>query len=55
MWLTTYDHVAWNRPWYEREGFRVVSPDAAGPELRAILDAEGALPDPQHRVLMVRR
>lgn len=55
VWLTTYDHVAWNRPWYEREGFRVVSPDVAGPELRAILDAERALPDAQRRVLMVRR
>jgi GNAT superfamily N-acetyltransferase len=55
LWLTTYRHVPWNGPWYEREGFREVSPDVAGPELQAILEAERGLPDPDEHVLMVRK
>lgn len=41
MTLTTFAHVAWNAPFYERWGFRRLdernSHDAIGPELRAIL------------------
>ena len=34
--LTTFDEVPWNRPLYEHLGFRVLSDDELGPELRAI-------------------
>jgi GNAT superfamily N-acetyltransferase len=37
VWLTTYDHLPWNRPFYERFGF-ARAPDADhGPELREAL------------------
>jgi GNAT superfamily N-acetyltransferase len=53
LWLTTYGHVAFNRPWYERLGFRCADPALAGPELRAIIAKErAALPDADSRVLM---
>ena len=53
LWLTTYGHVAWNRPWYERLGFSCADPALAGPELRAIVAKEkAALPDADLRVLM---
>lgn len=53
VWLTTYGHVAFNRPWYERLGFECVDPALAGPELRAIVEKErAALPAPDARVLM---
>lgn len=56
LWLTTYDHVVWNQPWYQRLGFVAVPDDACGPETRAVLDLERAsLPDPDHRVAMVHR
>jgi GNAT superfamily N-acetyltransferase len=55
LWLTTYDHVPWNRPFYERARFARVSEDACGPEIRAILaDQRAALPEPQQRVAMRR-
>lgn len=53
LWLTTYDHVAFNRPWYQRLGFEVVPEAEAGPEMRAIAEKEReALPAPEQRVLM---
>jgi GNAT superfamily N-acetyltransferase len=56
LWLTTYDRVPWNRPWYERLGFTVVSDEDAGPEVREILRAErDALPTVHARVAMVFR
>ncbi len=56
LWLTTYLHLPWNRPYYERHGFVLVPERACGPELRAILrDQRAALPDPEMRVAMVRR
>jgi GNAT superfamily N-acetyltransferase len=56
LWITTYDHVAWNLPWYQRLGF-VVVPDAdCGAEVRAALERERhVLPDPDHRVAMVHQ
>jgi len=33
--LTTFRDVPWNRPWYERHGFRVLSDDEITPELMA--------------------
>jgi GNAT superfamily N-acetyltransferase len=53
LWLTTYGHVAFNRPWYERIGFGCVDAALAGPELAAIVAKEAAaLPDASARVLM---
>jgi len=51
--LTTFDDVAWNRPFYEHLGFRVMDLKEIGPELRAIRmsEAEHGL-DPQSRVCM---
>lgn len=56
LWLTTYSHFPWNRPYYERHGFVVVSEEACGPELCNILrEQREALPDPGQRIAMVRR
>lgn len=53
LWLTTYGHLPWNRPYYERAGFSCVPEDECPPEIRAFLDEErGALPFPEHRVAM---
>jgi GNAT superfamily N-acetyltransferase len=38
--LTTFGHVPWNRPFYERLGFRVLADDELTPALRRVLDAE---------------
>jgi GNAT superfamily N-acetyltransferase len=51
LWLTTYAHLPWNRPFYEREGF-VVEP-ACGPDLAARLaDQRRCLPAPEQRLAM---
>jgi len=53
LWLTTYGHVTWNRPWYERLGFSVVDDSMCGHELSAIIAKErAALPLPEQRVVM---
>jgi GNAT superfamily N-acetyltransferase len=55
LWLTTFDHLPWNRPFYETEGFAVRDEATIGPELRATLQRErAALPLPERRVAMVR-
>jgi GNAT superfamily N-acetyltransferase len=55
LWLTTYDHLPWNRPFYESERFAVCDEAAVGPELGATLARErAALPQPEHRCAMVR-
>jgi GNAT superfamily N-acetyltransferase len=56
LWLTTYGHLSWNAPWYERAGFTLV-PDA---EWRAgirhdVEQQRAVLPAPEKRVVMVRR
>lgn len=52
--LTTYDHLPWNRPYYEKLGFDVL--EDPGPELREMLhDERGALPLPKKRVAMIAR
>ena len=53
--LTTFADVEWNRPYYERRGFRVLDDDEIGPELaaRVKLEAEHGL-DPDLRVCMRR-
>jgi GNAT superfamily N-acetyltransferase len=53
LWLTTYAHMPFNRPFYERMGFVRVPDDACGPELRALVAEEtGALPSPDQRIVM---
>ena len=51
--LTTYDHVSWNRPLYEHLGFRAMTEDEIGPELRdrRAVEAEDGL-DPALRSCM---
>ena len=55
LWLTTYSHLPWNRPFYERHGFVVMPEHACGPEL---LDEHAIekkwLPVPNERVVMRR-
>jgi GNAT superfamily N-acetyltransferase len=56
LWLTTYAHIAFNAPFYERRGFERVPEAQAGPELLALLAAQRAvLPAPEQRVVMVHR
>lgn len=38
--LTTFDHLPWNRPFYERLGFRVLTAEDCEQRLRGLLDAE---------------
>lgn len=56
LWLNTYDHLPWNRPFYEKEGFVVVPPDAWGAGMTAVVEAQRqVLPAPERRVVMRRR
>jgi len=53
--LTTDTHVAWNRPWYEKIGFRVVTPSEQGAGLAsAVADEERRGFDLSRRVAMRR-
>jgi GNAT superfamily N-acetyltransferase len=55
LWLNTYAHVPWNRPFYEKEGFTVVPSDAWAPEMSALIAAQrAALPAPDERIVMRR-
>jgi len=55
LWLTTYAHLAWNKPYYERHGFVVVPESRCSPELRALLaEQRDTLPAPSERIAMVR-
>ena len=55
LWLTTYGHLPWNRPFYERVGFVVVPESACGPGVRHHLEEQRRwLPDPEQRVAMRR-
>jgi GNAT superfamily N-acetyltransferase len=40
--LSTFRDVPWNRPFYERHGFRVVDPQHLGPEHGALVASEQA-------------
>src|SRR5512146_3461086 len=53
LWLTTYAHLGWNRPFYERVGFVVVPEGDSGPQLRQELAYQRRwLPCPDQRVVM---
>lgn len=53
LWLTTYSHVSWNRPFYEREGFEVVPESGCPAGIGAILEEQRRwLPAPEQRVAM---
>ena len=55
LWLTTYAHLPWNRPFYERYGFAVVHERDCPPGIAAILeDQRRWLPAPDQRVAMRR-
>jgi GNAT superfamily N-acetyltransferase len=55
LWLNTYDHLPWNRPFYEKEGFVVVPAVEWGPNMTAIVeDQRQVLPAPERRVVMRR-
>lgn len=55
LWLTTYDPVPFNRPFYERAGFQVVPQAECGPEVLGHLAQQRRfLPHPQWRVAMRR-
>lgn len=56
LWLTTYSHLPWNKPYYEKYGFVEVSEAACAVEIQRILREQRAyLPEPQLRVAMVHR
>lgn len=51
--LTTYDHVPWNRPYYERLGFVTIPADRVGPTVQGDLDKQRRyLPMPDRRIAM---
>jgi GNAT superfamily N-acetyltransferase len=55
LWLTTWGHLPYNRPFYEREGFVVVPEAQCGPGLRHHLEEQRRwLPAPEHRIAMRR-
>lgn len=55
IWLTTYAHLPFNRPYYERHGYVVVPEAECGPGLRKHLaEQRGHLPEPAQRVAMRR-
>lgn len=55
LWLNTYRHLPWNRPFYERRGFTLVDESSWKPEMRAIIENQRvSLPLPEERVVMFR-
>jgi len=55
LWLTTYDHLPWNRPFYERHGYVVVPERDCGIGIRRELEFQRRfLPEPERRVAMCR-
>jgi GNAT superfamily N-acetyltransferase len=55
LWLTTYAHVPFNRPYYERHGHVVVPEEACGPGIRHHIEEQRRyLPAPAERVAMRR-
>ena len=56
LWLTTYEHLPWNAPYYQRSGFVPAPENLCGTQMRALLQAQrSVLPEPDKRVAMLRR
>lgn len=56
LWLTTYAHIPWNRPFYERHGFVTIAEADCPPGIVTLLeDQRRALPAPVERIAMCRR
>ena len=55
LWLTTYEHLSFNRPYYERHGYVVIPEAECGPELcHHLAEQRRYLPEPARRVAMRR-
>lgn len=55
LWLTTYAHLRWNRPFYESEGFAVVPEAEWLPAIaQHVAEQRACLPDPEQRIAMRR-
>jgi len=53
IWLTTYAHLPWNRPFYEKHAFSLVPTHHCGPGVRRELEEQRRwLPRPQERIAM---
>ena len=53
LWLTTWAHLPWNRPFYEKAGFSLVPEEHWGSEMRQQMAFERRLlPEPEKRVVM---
>ena len=53
LWLTTYGHLSWNRPFYERAGFSTVPTEQWGREIaQEVRFQRRLLPEPEQRVVM---
>ena len=53
LWLTTYAHLPWNRPFYEMFGFSVMPERRCGAEILHELEQQRRwLPHPQERIVM---
>ena len=53
VWLTTYGHLPWNRPFYEKAGFSIVPAEQWGTEItQQSLFERRMLPRPEERVVM---
>jgi GNAT superfamily N-acetyltransferase len=55
LWLTTYSHLPFNRPYYERHGYLVVPEEDCGPGiLHHLVEQRRYLPAPAERIAMRR-
>jgi GNAT superfamily N-acetyltransferase len=55
IWLTTYSHLPWNRPYYEMHGFLVMPVERCGAEILHELERQCRwLPQPRERIVMRR-
>ena len=53
LWLTTYRHLPWNAPFYEKAGFVTVPVEECGTEMLVeLLFQRRLLPKPDERVAM---
>ena len=55
LWLTTYAHLPWNKPFYEQNGFTLVPAGEYGEGLAREIEFQRRwLPQPEQRVVMRR-